>query len=170
VPAVNGWALYFHSAFKDKFEALPAEVQWLKELLEPDPYLSHPKVKLLERLRAIVFEEIPRDPGAATYEQGNTLGTSYRHWKRAKFLGRFRLFFRFSSKHKIIVYAWVNDENTLRKAGAKTDPYVIFEKRVRSGEPPDHWDDLVACSSAALHDDPALREPPNRGGEGTEER
>ena len=33
-------------------------------------------------------------------------------------MGRFRLFFRFDSASRIAVYAWVNDENTMRKAGA----------------------------------------------------
>ena len=32
-------------------------------------------------------------------------------------MGRFRLFFRFDSASKVIIYAWVNDENTLRKVG-----------------------------------------------------
>jgi hypothetical protein len=45
-------------------------------------------------------------------------GADYRHWFRVKFSGRFRLFFRYSSQHKVIVYAWVNDENTLRKSGS----------------------------------------------------
>jgi toxin YhaV len=40
------------------------------------------------------------------------------HWRRAKFLSRFRLFFRYNSKAKVIIYAWVNEENTLRKAGS----------------------------------------------------
>ena len=67
----------------------------------------------------------------------------YRHWRRAKFLGRFRLFFRFSSAHKTIVYAWVKDETTLRKAGARTDPYAVFMRRLREGNPPDRWDELL---------------------------
>ena len=50
---------------------------------------------------------------------GNTLGPEHRHWRRAKFLGRFRLFFRYSSKDRVIIYAWVNDQNTLLKAGGR---------------------------------------------------
>src|ERR1039458_6605208 len=44
---------------------------------------------------------------------------------------------------KAIIYAWVNDETTLRKAGSRTDPYVIFNRRLRDGDPPDDWHDLV---------------------------
>src|SRR5207245_681355 len=84
---------------------------------------------------------------AVEFQLVNTLGPLHRHWRRAKFLGRFRLFFRFSSAHKAIIYAWVNDENTLRKAGARNDPYAIFNKRLKDGTPPDDWDDLVRGSA-----------------------
>ena len=85
-----------------------------------------PKAKLLRRVLDIVLQEVPADPGSPRYEQGNTLGADARGWRRVKFLGRLRLFFRFDTASKIIVYAWLNDENTLRKAGAATDPYTVF--------------------------------------------
>jgi hypothetical protein len=69
---------------------------------------------------------------------------AHRHWRRAKIGRRFRLFFRFDSKTKIIIFAWVNDEHTLRSSGAKTDPYVVFQKMLKSGHPPDDWDALLA--------------------------
>ena len=94
---------------------------------------SQPKAKLLRRIVDLIELEIPRDPNAPEYAQGNTLGPSHRHWRRAKFLGRFRLFFRFDSASRIIVYAWVNDENTLRKAGARTDPYAVFRRKLDQG-------------------------------------
>ena len=109
---------------------------------QPATYRSHPKTKLLKRIHDLILVEIPLDPNAAEFQLGNTLGPAHRHWRRAKFLGRFRLFFRFSTAHKAIVYAWVNDETTLRKAGSKTDPYALFTKRLQEGDPPDHWEDL----------------------------
>jgi len=39
---------------------------------------------------------------------------------------RFRLFFRYDSRAKTIVFAWVNDAQTLRSAGSKPDPYATF--------------------------------------------
>jgi toxin YhaV len=63
--------------------------------------------------------------------------------RRAKFLGRFRLFFRYSSKDRVIIYAWVNDQNTLRKAGGRNDPNAIFNSLLRKGRPPDGWDALM---------------------------
>jgi toxin YhaV len=137
----NGWQLYAHPAFGDAFAELSDAVQKLKQE-QPGTFSAHPKAKLLKRILDLILDEIPRDPNAAEFQLGNTLGPGHRHWRRAKFLGRFRLFFRFSSVHKAIVYAWVNDETTLRKAGSQTDPYAIFNKRLREGNPPDDWDDL----------------------------
>jgi toxin YhaV len=95
----------------------------------------------------LIFYEIPSDPNANAFSLGNTLGAARRHWRRAKFLQRFRLFFRFDSASRIIIYAWVNDENTLRKAGSQTDPYAVFSKRLNAGNPPDDWVDLLAEAS-----------------------
>jgi len=137
----NGWSLYAHAAFGDAFENLSDAMQKLKKE-QPERYAGHPKAKLLKRILELILDEIPRNPNAVEYQLGNTLGPPHRHWRRAKFLGRFRLFYRFSTVHKAIVYAWVNDETTLRKAGSRTDPYSIFNKRLREGDPPDDWDDL----------------------------
>jgi toxin YhaV len=118
------------------------------EKRQPEGYRNHPKAKLLKRVMDLILVEIPRDPNAAEFQLGNTLGPAYRHWRRAKFLGRFRLFFRFSTAHRAIVYAWVNDETTLRKAGARSDPYAVFTRRLREGNPPDSWDTLLREAEA----------------------
>ena len=83
----------------------------------------------------------------AEFRQGNTLGADNRQWFRAKFHQRYRLFFRFSSKEKVIVYAWVNDENTLRKAGSRTDPYAVFRAMLNAGNPPSTMAELLAVST-----------------------
>jgi toxin YhaV len=139
----HGWTLYRASAFIEAFAILEAEVErlWVEK---PDAFASHPKAKLHARIRTLILEEIPRDPNAHAYSLGNTLGPTYRHWRRAKFLQRFRLFFRFDSASRMIVYAWMNDENTLRKAGSRSDPYAIFSRRLENGDPPDAWDEFLA--------------------------
>jgi toxin YhaV len=77
------------------------------------------------------------------------LGPSRKHWFRAKFGGgRFRLFFRYSSSAKIIVYAWVNDNETLRTYGAKSDAYAVFKAMLDRGNPPEDWAELLTSSSA----------------------
>jgi len=139
----HGWKLYRAGAFAEAFDRLEADVARLAAQ-RPDDHVSHPKAKLLARIRDLIFEEIPRDPNAHHYGLGNTLGPAHRHWRRAKFLQRFRLFFRFDSASGIIIYAWMNDENTLRKAGSRRDPYAVFARRLDEGNPPDGFEDLLA--------------------------
>jgi toxin YhaV len=68
------------------------------------------------RTAKVAFEDIPSDPTRDIYRQGGMLGEEYKHWFRAKFLQRFRLYFRDQQTEgaKIIVLAWVNDDSTLR--------------------------------------------------------
>jgi toxin YhaV len=139
----HGWKLIQASAFAHTLAALQAEVERLAAG-KPDAYRAHPKTKLLARVLALILDEIPRDPNARVYALGATLGPAHRHWRRAKFLQRFRLFFRFDSASRIIVYAWMNDENTLRKVGARSDPYAVFAQRLDVGDPPDDWNELLA--------------------------
>lgn len=94
-----------------------------------------------------MLEVIPQDPSRTVYRQGNTLGKGYRHWRCARIGRRFRLFFRYDSKEKVIVYAWMNDEHTLRSSGSKTDPYAVFARMLSQGNPPDDWTSLIAGST-----------------------
>jgi toxin YhaV len=144
---VNGWTLLGANEFMDRWTALHREVERLRSV-DPDGYRNHPLVRFFRSLSAIVLDQVPQDPGASRYRQGNTLGPSYRGWHRAKFNERFRLFFRFSSRDKIIVYGWLNDEATLRKEGARTDPYAVFARMLDHGKPPNDWDELVAASAS----------------------
>jgi toxin YhaV len=142
---VNGWTLYGHRLFVDQVIKLTEAVNNLR-ISDPDGYELHPKTKFLATINRLIRQTIPEDPTASEYRQGNTLGKPNKHWFRAKFHGRYRLFFRFSSQHRIIVYAWLNDEKTLRKAGAKTDPYAIFQGMLKSGNPPQDFGHLLNSS------------------------
>jgi toxin YhaV len=144
----QGWKLRRTKVFAESFDALELEVAQLAEA-DPVNYLSHPKVKLFIRISDLILEEIPLNPNAPEYALGNSLGPSRRHWRRAKFLQRFRLFYRFDSASRTIVYGWMNDENTLRKAGSKSDPYAVFLRRLDRGEPPDDWKALMKNSEGA---------------------
>jgi toxin YhaV len=142
----HGWTLYSHPAFEDVFDGLTAKVKKLKAE-HPDTYEQNDHYKLFQRIYDLITDEIPLNPADPKYKQGNTLGTANRHWYRAKFFQRYRLFFRFHSEKKAIVYAWANDEKTLRKAGSKSDPYAQFKKRLEQANPPSDWDDLFEASS-----------------------
>jgi toxin YhaV len=97
----------------------------------------------------LMFEAIPVDPTRPEYRQGGTLGPARKHWFRAKFGGgRFRLFFRYSTSAKIIIFAWANDAQTLRTYGSKSDAYAVFKAMLDRGNPPEDWAALIAASSA----------------------
>jgi len=142
---VKGWTLYLHPLFQQQLEKLAAQVEAL-QAKDPLAYKEQPATKLLATINRYLREIILHDPGAATFRPGNTLGADNRHWFRAKFHERYRLFYRFSSKEKVLVYAWVNDENTLRKAGSKPDPYAVFRKMLNAGNPPNTMAELLAVS------------------------
>jgi NADH:ubiquinone oxidoreductase subunit 4 (subunit M) len=60
------------------------------------------------------------------------------------------LFFRYQASTKIIVIAWVNDENSKRAYGTKSDAYVVFRKMLARGNPPDDWNGLLKESKASV--------------------
>jgi toxin YhaV len=123
-----------------------------REAEEPRYLPRRQHAKLLASINEIAFKRIPADPTDKRYRQGSTLGDDYKHWFRDKFgNGRFRLFFRFDSKAKLIIYAWVNDEDSKRTYGSKNDAYAVFKKMLDAGNPPDSWDKLLSqCSSGQL--------------------
>ena len=148
---VNGWRLFQHLLFRDQYDKLLKQAAHIKAQ-HPGDYQSHKTVKLLAKISDLILDEIPSDPRHAKFNLGNTLGTDYRHWKRAKF-GRFRFFFRYrirqktgGTEEKVIVYVWVNDEETMRKEGDKNDPYALFAKGLHLGKPPDSFDALLKQS------------------------
>lgn len=131
----NGWRLFQYPLFGHQLRKLTEAVEKLS-VTQPDAYKEHPKTKLLATIHRLITESIPCAPNAPEFRQGATLGPDNRYWFRAKFHQRYRLFFRSSSKDKVIVYTWVNDESTLRKAGARTDVYAVFKSMLDAGDPP----------------------------------
>ena len=141
----HGWRLLFYTEFSRQHGKLKAAAERARQK-DPQGFASNSNVKLLRALDRVTSEVIPRDPSRARYRQGNTLGRHYRHWRRARIGRRFRVFFRYDAKAKVIVYAWMNDERTLRSSGSKTDPYTVFAKMLAQGGPPDDWASLIAAS------------------------
>lgn len=146
-PRVHGWWLLSWSEFQRQFDSLLAEVERIREQ-DPLGYRAHPKAKLLATILRLVTEDIPADPGHKDFRQGTTLGSDYTGWYRAKFHQRFRLFFRFRSAERAIVYAWVNTESRLRKSGDKNDPCAVFRRMLDRGSPPTGFDELLSESTA----------------------
>lgn len=143
---VNGWTLYAHPLFLEQLEKLTKTVEKAKKKKSED-YQKSANAKLLAAIRKLTLEDIPVDPARPEYRQGGTLGKTRKHWFRAKFAsGRFRLFFRYSRSAKIIIHVWVNDRDTLRTYGSKSDAYAVFKSMLDKDDPPDDWDALIARS------------------------
>ena len=141
--AVNGWALFAHPLFLAQVEALLARVEALRDR-DPIGYAKKNAAKRLAAIAQLVFEVIPQDPARPEYRQGSGLGDDRRHWFRARFFQQYRLFFRYHQASRIIVYAWVNDEDTKRAYESSDDAYRVFRKMLESGHPPEDWESLLA--------------------------
>jgi toxin YhaV len=141
---INGWTVIAHPLFVAQFTDLVVAVEEAKRK-DPDGYKKTASAKLLAYIVEIISRRVPTDPTDKRYRLGTTLGENYKHWFRDKFgNGRFRLFFRYDSASKVIAYVWVNDENTLRTYGAKSDAYAVFKKKLDDGNPPDGWQKLMS--------------------------
>jgi len=145
---VNGWTIFAHPLFLNTLETLTAQVAALQQK-DPRGYLNKNATKRLAAINKLAFEIIPQDPTRPEYRQGATLGDDRKHWFRAKFFQQYRLFYRYHQESKIIVYAWVNDENTKRAYGSDTDAYQVFRRMLKSGNPPDDWGSLLAEAKRA---------------------
>lgn len=145
---VNGWTLFAHPLFLDQVAELAEKVSALKAA-NPSGYRGKNATKRLAAINKLVFEEIPSDPSDPKFRQGNTLGDEHRHWFRAKFFQQYRLFFRFHAESRIIIFAWVNDDTTLRAYDSRTDAYRVFKGMLGDGNPPDDWKALLASVQSA---------------------
>jgi len=143
----NGWSLFLHPLFHEQLTQLREEVHKLRQK-DPVGYINKNASKRLAAVTRLMYEIIPQDPGRPEYRQGLSLASEHKHWFRAKFFQQYRLFFRFHTSAKIIVYAWVNDETTLRAYNSKDDAYLVFKKMLDSGNPPGSWEALLAQSQA----------------------
>jgi toxin YhaV len=117
---IKGWSIFAHPQFLDTFESLVAQVGRLRSK-NPKGYTAKNSTKRLAAIVKLAFEIIPQDPTRPEYGQGATLGDAYKHWFRAKFFQQYRLFFRYHRESRIIIYAWVNDEDTKRSYESDSD-------------------------------------------------
>ena len=145
---VNGWSLFAHPLFLDQVETLIEKVEMLKAK-DAKTYRQKNSTKRLAAIAKLAFESIPEDPTRPEYRQGGTLGDDRKHWFRAKFYQQYRLFFRFHVAQRIIVYAWVNDEDTKRAYASGDDAYRVFRKMLDGGHPPEDWDTLLKEARAS---------------------
>lgn len=150
---VHGWSVFAHPLFLDQIENLIQQVETQKQK-DPTGYRKKNASKRLSAIAKLAFDIIPQDPSKPEYRQGGTLSEDRKHWFRAKFFQQYRLFFRYHGPSKVIVLAWVNDEDTKRAYESNDDAYKVFRKMLASGHPPDDWAKLLKeakLESARLH-------------------
>ncbi len=140
---INGWTFLAWPAFDARWNALLRRVA-AQRAVNPKAVVTSPEATVLAALLRVIRERIARDPNDADCRVRRDLGA----WRRVKFLGRLRLFYRFSSAHRFVILTWLNDENTLRKDGATTDPYTVFAAMLSRGEVPSDWEALTSRAIA----------------------
>ena len=144
---IYGWTVFAHPLFLAQLEVLAQQVESYQRK-DPVGYKKKNASKRLAAISKLAFDVIPQDPARPEYRQGDSLGAEHKHWFRAKFFQQYRLFFRYHGPSKVIVFAWVNDEDTKRAYESSDDAYRVFRKMLESGIPPDDWSQLLAEAQA----------------------
>ena len=144
-PPVNSWRIFIHEALETQLAKLAGSVAWM-QLAEQTTSKNNRHKKVLKSIKRAMFESVPVAPGRIEHRLGHTIGREHTAWFRVKVLQQFRLFYRYDSVQKIIVYVWVNDEESLRAYGSKTDAYSLFKKMLDSGNPPGSFEELLKQS------------------------
>jgi toxin YhaV len=139
------WFLLGHYEFLTQLEKYREANREVNQKIGADS-IHTKQAQRLKALTLAVWTKIPSNPSNPEFRLGNALGKEHTHWFRDKFLQQYRVFFRYSTKSEIIAYGWVNDEESLRAYGSKTDAYLVFKKMLESGRVPNDWDELIAES------------------------
>jgi toxin YhaV len=144
---IHGWTVFAHPLFMAQLEVLAQQVETIRRK-DSVGYKKKNASKRLAAIAKLAFDVIPQDPARPEYRQGGTLGDEHKHWFRAKFFQQYRLFFRYHAPGKVIVFAWVNDEDTKRAYESSDDAYRVFRKMLESDHPPDDWNQLLTEARA----------------------
>ena len=144
----HGWNLLFHEGLIEQLQKLQAAAQ-RAQAQDPQGFESNANLKLFNALAQLMLETVPSDPSRDEYRQGNTMGPAFRHWRRAKLGRRFRLFFRFDSKTRIIIFmATMEAQTYLAKRQARADLNAFDAVMARTGgEPPREGDRILPAQN-----------------------
>ena len=144
----HGWNLLFHDGLIEQLQKLQTAAQKAKAQ-DPQGFESNANVKLFNALAQLMLETVPSDPSRDEYRQGNTMDPAFRHWRQAKLGRRFRLFFRFDSKTRIIIFmAMMEAQTYLAKRQARADLTAFDAVMARTGgEPPREGDRILPAQN-----------------------
>ena len=144
----HSWNLLFHEGLIEQLQKLQTAAQ-KAQTQDTQGFESNANVKLFNALAQLMLETVPSDPNRDEYRQGNTMGPAFRHWRRAKLGRRFRLFFRFDSKTRIIIFmAMMEAQTYLAKRQARADLNAFDAVMARTGgEPPREGDRILPAQN-----------------------
>ena len=145
----SGWEIFFFKIFYKQYVRLIDDVKSLSQK-DPTTYKSHPKTKLLASVQKAIKDDVPADPFHKKFMLSKTLKKKYKEWRRVKqgLPPRYRMFFRFYSIPREIIFVWINSEGYIRKSGDKHDVYVVFKKMLDRGEVPQDYKELMDQSKS----------------------
>ncbi len=145
----HGWNLLFHEGLIEQLQKLQAAAR-RAQAQDPQGFESNANVKLFNALAQLMLETVPSDPNRDEYRQGNNMGPAFRHWRRAKLGRRFRLFFRFDSKTRIIIFMAIKEAQTYfaeRQERADLTEFDAVMART-GGEPPREGDRILLAQNS----------------------
>jgi len=131
--SAHGWTVYFHPVFAERYNQLLARAAALRRELSREEYRHHHSVKLLAKVTRVIREAVPANPDAPEFRLKRDLA-KFRRVEGHGLPQRYRVFWVFSSRLRVIIFLYLNDETTLRKEGADTDPYEVFKRLIARGE------------------------------------
>lgn len=106
----HGWVLLLHGRIAEQLKKLRAEVDRVQRT-DPRGFERNANVKLFRALSQLMLEAIPRDPTRNEYWLSDTPVQAQRYWRRAKIGQRFSLFFRYDSRARAVLFAWIDGRN-----------------------------------------------------------
>lgn len=139
----NGWKLFYHPVFGFHYGQLRDRARLLKKRLGNAEFTRHPDVKLVAAVRRVILETIPEDPNRPDFWLKGDLA-KFRRVKGYGLPDRYRLFYVFSKQQQAVIVLYLNESGTLRKQGAKSDPYEVFSGLLGSGRLGSDFDQNLA--------------------------
>lgn len=147
----TAYAEWHHSDFRWRYHDMLLRVQVLAER-DPDGYKQHPDTRFFKGVRTAMDTALAAPPTPRYQLSVKTLRTCDSRWRRIKQQGlphRYRLFFQFSSAELKVIFAWLNDERSLRRDGERNDVYAVFARLLKSGKIPGEFLTLLQQSTCA---------------------
>ncbi len=144
----KGWNLLWLPILQKRITKLEARVTNL-QAKNPKTFQDHRDSIFLAKLYHILTDLVPTNPDNPGFKIGNMLGNKYSIFRRVKkpLPSRDRMFFVFSSQLKQIIYVWLNDKKSIRKAGDFNDVYKVFVRKLESGTIPHTFEKLASDST-----------------------